>query len=223
MEINPYSDIPGITTSTSSTDPEDRTELDQDDFLELMTTQLNNQDPLKPMDSAEFMTQISQFSAVEGINALLDSFEGLASSLQSSQALEASNLIGRHVLVDSDEGYLPQDGALYGAAELEGSAENVTVNIYDTTGALIGQVDLGSQYSGQVQFGWDGTMLDGQKAPPGKYRFSIEATNGDRTDTLAPQVLAQVVSLTLGRPGEEMQVELGNLGQVDFSQVNQIL
>jgi len=84
-------------------------------------------------------------------------------------------------------------------------------------------VDLGRQSSGQVQFGWDGTTLDGLKAPPGRYRISVEASNGGSTDSLAPQVLAQVVSLTLGGPGQEMQVELANLGQVDFSQVNQIL
>ena len=223
MDINPYSGISGITTSSSTNTDEDRTELGQDAFLELMTTQLTNQDPFEPMDNGEFLSQIAQFGTVNGVNELLDSFENLATSLQSSQALQASNLIGRHVLVDSDQGYLPQDGFLYGAAELDGSAENVTANIYDNTGALIGQVDLGRQSAGQVQFGWDGTMLDGLKAPPGRYRVSIEATNGGSTDSLAPQVLAQVVSLTLAGPGQEMQVELANLGQVGFSQVNQIL
>ena len=223
MDINPYSGISGITTSSAANSAEDRTELGQDEFLELMTTQLTNQDPFEPMDNGEFLSQIAQFGTVNGVNELLDSFENLAASLQSSQALQASNLIGRHVLVDSDLGYLPQDGFLYGAAELDGSAENVIVNIHDTTGALVGQVDLGRQSSGQVQFGWDGTMLDGLKAPAGRYRISIEATNGDSSDSLAPQLLAQVVSLTLAGPGQEMQVELSNLGQVDFSQVNQIL
>lgn len=223
MDINPYSGIQGITTSSSNNNPEDRTKLGQDEFLELMTTQLTNQDPFEPMDNGEFLSQIAQFGTVNGVNELLDSFENLATSLQSSQALQASNLIGHHVLVDSDQGYLAQDGFLFGAGELEHSAENVTVNIYDTTGALVGQVDLGSQPAGQVQFGWDGTMLDGQTAPPGRYRIAIEATNGGSTDTLAPQILAQVVSLTLAGPGQEMQVELANLGQVDFSQVNQIL
>lgn len=223
MEVNPYEGISGITTSSSSNGAEDRTELGQDEFLELMTTQLTNQDPFEPMDNGEFLSQIAQFGTVNGVNELLDSFENLAASLQSSQALQASNLIGRHVLVDSDQGYLPDEGFLYGAAELEGSAENVSVNIYDNTGSLVGQVDLGSQSPGQVQFGWDGTMLDGLKAPAGRYRISIEATNGGSTDSLSPQVLAQVVSLTLGGPGQEMQVELGNLGQVSFDQINQIL
>lgn len=223
MEINPYSGISGITTASSNNSNEDRTELGQDAFLELMTTQLTNQDPFEPMDNGEFLSQIAQFGTVNGVNELLSSFENLASSLQSSQALQASNLIGHHVLVNSDQGYLVQDGHLFGAAELDMSAENVTANIYDTTGSLVGQVDLGRQSAGQVQFGWDGTMLDGLKAPAGRYRIAIEATNGGSTNSLAPQVLAQVVSLTLAGPGQEMQVELANLGQVDFSQVNQIL
>jgi len=222
MEINSYENIPGIRTNVDAAADDDRTELGQDDFLELMTTQLANQDPMEPMDNGEFMGQIAQFGAVDGINNLLGSFNDLAANLQSSQALQASNIIGRQVLVNHDQGYLPQSGTLQGAVELDSSSSNVAVNIYDASGEALGRVELGAQPTGLVQFNWDGTTFGGQRAPTGRYRIEVEATFGNTTEALTPQVVDQVHSLTLGGVGQEMLVELENLGTVGFNQVNQI-
>lgn len=224
MEINNYENIPGLRTSvTAAKDLEqERTELGQEQFMELMTTQLSNQDPLEPMDNGEFMGQIAQFGTVDGINNLLGSFNELATNLQSSQALQASNIIGREVLVEHDQGYLPVQGDLNGAVELDSSSSNVAVNVYDVSGEVIGRADLGAQPKGLVQFAWDGTTFSGQKAPSGRYRIEVEATFGSATEAITPQVVDQVHSLTLGGVGKEMQVELKNLGTVSFSQVNQI-
>ncbi|HED33368.1 MAG TPA: flagellar hook assembly protein FlgD, partial [Gammaproteobacteria bacterium] len=157
MEISNYDNIPGLRSIVDSKENENNKELGQNDFLKLMTTQLSNQDPLEPMDNGEFMGQIAQFGAVDGINNLLASFNDLAANLQSSQALQASNIIGREVLVNHDQGYLPQGGVLQGAVELDSSSSNVAVNIYDATGEVLGRVDLGAQPAGLVQFNWDGT------------------------------------------------------------------
>jgi len=222
MEISNYDNIPGLRSIVDSKENENNKELGQNDFLKLMTTQLSNQDPLEPMDNGEFMGQIAQFGAVDGINNLLASFNDLAANLQSSQALQASNIIGREVLVNHDQGYLPQGGVLQGAVELDSSSSNVAVNIYDVTGEVLGRVDLGAQPAGLVQFNWDGTTFSGQRAPSGRYRIDVEATFGSTTESLTPQVVDQVRSLTLGGLGQEMQVELENLGSVSFNQVNQI-
>lgn len=222
MEINSFENIPGIRTNVDAAAEENRTELGQDEFLELMTTQLSNQDPFEPMDNGEFMGQIAQFGAVDGINNLLTSFNDLSTNLQSSQALQASNIIGRQVLVNHDQGYLPQTGTLQGAVELDSSSSNVAVNIYDSTGEALGRVELGAQPTGLVQFNWDGTTFGGQRAPTGRYRIEVEATFGNTTEALTPQVVDQVHSLTLGGVGQEMLVELENLGTVGFNQVNQI-
>lgn len=222
MEINSFENIPGIRTNVDAAAEENRTELGQDEFLELMTTQLSNQDPFEPMDNGEFMGQIAQFGAVDGINNLLTSFNDLSTNLQSSQALQASNIIGRQVLVNHDQGYLPQSGNLQGAVELDSSSSNVAVNIYDSTGEALGRVELGAQPTGLVQFNWDGTTFSGQRAPTGRYRIEVEATFGNTTEALTPQVVDQVRSLTLGSVGQEMLVELENLGTVGFNQVNQI-
>jgi len=223
MEIGSYENIPGLRTIMDTQDDQkDRTELGQNEFLKLMTTQLSNQDPFQPMENGEFMGQIAQFGTVNGINDLLTSFQDLAANLQSSQALQASNLIGRQVLVNHDQGYLPQGGSLQGAVELGSSSSNVAVNVYDSTGSALGRVELGAQPAGLVQFAWDGTTFGGQRAPTGRYRIEVEATYGGSTEALTPQVIDQVHSLTLGGVGQEMLVELENLGTVSFNQVNQI-
>jgi len=222
MELTDYNNIPGLRTVLDSTEEHERTELGQDEFLKLMTTQLSNQDPFEPMDNGEFLAQIAQFGTVNGVTELNDSFNGFASGLQSSQALQAASLIGREVLVNNNEAYLSATQGLSGAAELSIGANDVVVNVYDTVGQVIGRVDLGAQPAGLVQFNWDGVMLDGQRALPGRYRVEIEATQGGNTESLDPLVSANVVSLTLGGVGQEMSVELENLGSVAFSQVNQI-
>ncbi len=223
MEINEYQNIPGLKSIVENTDTESgRTELGQNEFLKLMTTQLSNQDPMKPMDNGEFMGQIAQFGAVEGIGKLVTSFEDLSMDLKSSQALQASSLIGRQVLVNLDQGYLPVESPLTGAVELDSSSSDVAVNIFDANGEVLGRVELGAQPAGLVQFSWDGTTFSGQRAPTGRYRIEVEATFGSTTESLTPQVVDQVRSLTLAGPGQQMQVELENLGNVGFDQVNQI-
>lgn len=223
MDINAYSDI-GLATSQSVANQaeKDKKSLGQDEFLELMTTQLRNQDPMEPMDNGEFLAQIAQFGTVNGINELLTTVQGLSTSLQSSQALQASNIIGRQVLAEHDEAYLSATGVVQGAADL-GSSADVAVNIYDNSGQLVNRVELGSRSPGLVQFAWDGTTLSGARAASGRYRIEVEATRFGETESLAPMVASTVTSLTLGGIGREMQVELENLGQVPFSQINQIL
>jgi flagellar basal-body rod modification protein FlgD len=223
MDINAYSDI-GLATSQSVANQavKDKKSLGQDEFLELMTTQLRNQDPMEPMDNGEFLAQIAQFGTVNGINELLTTTQTLSASLQSSQALQASNIIGRRVLVEHDEGHLSATGTLQGAAQLRNSAD-VAVNIYDMSGQVVNRIELGAQSPGLVPFAWDGTTLSGERAPSGRYRVEVEATRFGESEALAPMVTSTVTSLTLGGIGREMQVELENLGQVGFSQVNQIL
>ena len=224
MELGIYENI-GLSTvaSTSAAAAKDRETLGQDEFLELMTTQLKNQDPMEPMDNGEFLAQIAQFGTVNGVTELNDSFNSFASTMQSSQALQASNLIGRQVLVENDEAYLSTENGMVGGAELDFSAEDVAVNIYDAVGQAIGRVELGAQESGLVQFNWDGVTLNGTNAAAGRYRVEIEATRGGETEALSPLVSSTVNSLTIGRLGQEMQVELDDLGSVGFGQIQKIL
>jgi flagellar basal-body rod modification protein FlgD len=96
---------------------------EQDQFLNLMIAQLKNQDPFKPLESGEFLTQIAQFGTVTGVKELQSSFSQLASSISSNQALQASSLVGRTVNIESNAGVLGQDSPLSGTVELEGSTD----------------------------------------------------------------------------------------------------
>ena len=131
--------VQGNTAATSST-PGD---LGQKDFLELMVAQLKNQDPFKPMESGEFLTQLAQFGTVNGIQGLQSSFGQLVGSLQSVQALQASSLVGRSVLVKGDTGVLTAGGSLGGVIDLQSSAGDVSVKILDASGRIVKETRAG--------------------------------------------------------------------------------
>ena len=109
--------------------------LGQEDFLELMTTQLQNQDPFKPMENGDFLAQMAQFSTVDGIQNLQKSFEQLSQSLVSNQALQAAGLVGRSVLAPTGLAALESGGAVKGVVSLPASSSEVTVHITDASGS----------------------------------------------------------------------------------------
>jgi len=200
-----------------------RKSLGQDEFFELMVAQLKSQDPLKPLDSNEFIGQMAQFSTVTGIENMQNSISELAATFQSSQALQASTLVGRRVLVPGSQGVLPADGSLTAAAELPQSTGSLSANIYDTRGQLVRHLSLGAHQAGTVQFDWDGLMDNGQQAPAGTYSIGVTAAMNDETSALETLTSAQVESVTLGRGGAGMQLNLLGLGPVDVSRVRQLL
>jgi len=217
-------DISQLQNNTSAaTETKPGSQLGQDEFLKLMTTQLQNQDPFEPMDNGEFLSQIAQFGTVNGITDLKDSFSGFANSMQSNQALQAANLIGHGVLAETDTGLLTSNGIMQGAVELSNYSPNVAVNVYDRTGQLVNRLDLGEQLSGTVPFAWDGTTFGGSRAAPGEYRMEVEVVDGAQTFTYPTLMFGKVDSLNLGGVGDELQVEVQGLGQVPFSNISKIL
>ena len=197
-------------------------ELQLEDFLNLMVTELTHQDPFKPMDNSELASQISQFATVSGIDQLNESFAGLSGSLVSDQSLQAANLVGRQVLVPTNSGYLENGGSIDGIVGLDSRASEVTVGIYSATGALLREINLGTQPKGEVNFSWDGLMDNGDYAPPGKYQLSAEATIDG--DPIAPYLLTQasVNSVSIGAPGQGLALNLKGLGAISFNDVAEI-
>ncbi|WP_455234524.1 flagellar hook assembly protein FlgD [Thiogranum longum] len=199
-----------------------RKELGQEEFLQLMTTQLQNQDPFKPMESGDFLTQIAQFSTVEGVGDLNDSFSELSQSLVSNQALQAATLVGRKVLAPTGLAALAEGGSIAGSAELPVAATDVTVSVYDQAGQLVRRLELGSQAAGPVSFQWDGLKDDGQFASPGTYFVSAEATIDGRAEAIETLLASEVSSVTLSNSGG-LLLDLNGVGSLDFSEVKQIL
>ena len=199
-----------------------RKELGQEEFLELMTTQLQNQDPLKPMENGDFLAQIAQFSTVEGIGDLNENFSALSESLVSSQALQATNLVGRRVLAPTGVASLAQGGSIRGSLELPAASGEVVVNVYDQSGQVIRRLEMGSQAAGSADFQWDGLKNDGTFAAPGNYFISAEANIDDQFESVETLLASEVRSVTLSNSGG-LLLDLDGIGSLDFSEVRQIL
>ncbi|MDF1583833.1 MAG: flagellar hook assembly protein FlgD [Methyloprofundus sp.] len=196
--------------------------LGQEQFLKLMTTQMTHQDPTKPMENGDFLAQMAQFSTVEGIGSLNNSFNAFAGSMTSSQSIEASGLVGKRVSVPSNQGVLGFDSPLAGNIKLNSATNQATVSIKDQTGAVVKTLNLGSQSEGMKKFEWDGLLEDGSYATPGIYNIEAQATIDGQNTALETFMGAKVESVDLGDPQKGVVLNLGQLGAVEFSKVKQV-
>ena len=208
------------TQQTSSNKTEN--ELGQEQFLELMIAQIRNQDPFKPLENGEFLTQIAQFSTVSGVQDLQESFSSLAGSLSSNQALQASALVGRSVLVPSDAGVLTAGGNVQGSVELPESSGEVRLQVFNTAGEVVRTLQLGAQQAGSVGFVWDGIADNGQAVNPGLYRITASSVKNGEQEALETFISDRVESVTLGRAGEGTILNLASLGATDFKIIQEI-
>ena len=195
-------------------------DLGKNEFLNLLVAQLNNQNPLEPQGNGEFIAQLAQFSSLEGIEKLNTSMESMLSSYQSSQALQASSLVGRKVIVPTEKAVVDTSESFKASLVLPTTSNNVYVNVYDNAGSVVRRINMGEQAAGNVSFIWDGKDASGNLMPPGTYKFEAQATYGSDTKGLYTLLPANVDSVTLG--GSELMLNLAGLGSVALSQVQVI-
>lgn len=196
--------------------------LGQDAFLELMLTQLQHQDPLNPMESADFLSQVAQFGTVNGITDLNTSFATLSSSLQSNQALQASTMVGNTVLVPSDRAVLTPGSQVTGKVFSESSTTNLILNISDATGQSVRQINLGQNAAGLAQFSWDGLDNNGNPLPAGAYSIEAAAQVGDEAIAQTVLVNAKVDSVSL-ITGNEPLLNLNGIGAYSINDVLEVM
>jgi flagellar basal-body rod modification protein FlgD len=192
----------------------------QDRFLKLLVTQLQNQDPLNPMDNAQITSQMAQLSEVSGIEKLNETLN----SLSQSQASQAASLIGRNVVAPgSFINLVSNNGVTGGVAgvELPADADNVTVTIVDSNNQVVKTLQLGKQAAGDQLFTWDGTTDAGGTAPAGGYSFSVAATSAGSTITPVSLSAGTVDSILMTSSGPQLSVS--GLGNLDMSAVKEIL
>jgi len=216
-----YADLGLNKTQTSTTKGND--ELGQAEFLELMTKQLEFQDPLEPMENGDFIAQMAQFSATSGIADLNTAFSEMSTAFQSNQALQASTMVGRDVLIPGNQVRLESEGSSLLAIDLDQSASAVTLNITDEFGQLIQRVDLGSQPSGLINIQWDGQNSNGERVSPGLYNITAEVNQGGSVSVGSTLVAVQVESVTLGQAGQELTLTVSDLGDISMSQIRKIM
>lgn len=225
---NPFSQLTKTAKATAdavaNTVVNKKMSLGQEQFLKLMTTQMTHQDPSKPMENGEFLTQIAQFGTVSGIQDLQKSFGDFASSISSSQALQATTLVGRNVMVPGNQALLNIGGQVSGDINLTSSSPNVNLTISDAaTGEVVKTLALGTHSAGRVPFVWDGINANGVMASPGVYKLNATAMVDGKNTGMETNVAAQVDSVTMGNGVNGLKVNLTGLDSVDFNKIKQIL
>ncbi len=220
--VNPYSSISNSLQNTSSAIKKNT--LDQSEFLKLMTTQMTHQDPTKPMDNGEFVSQMAQIGTVSGIQDLQQSFSNFSTSISSDQSLQAAGLVGRNVSVASDFGVLPAGGDINGNFSLATSSATTNVIISDpNTDEIIKTIPLDSQSAGTIPFKWDGTNDNGVMVNPGLYKIRAEALIDNANTAIQPNIMSKVDSVTMGNNATGVQVNIAGLGAMSFNKIKEIL
>ena len=204
-----------------------KTELNQEDFLTLMITQLKNQDPFKPLEPAQYVGQLAQFSQVSGLSDMNKSISTLTASLRGNQVLDGAGLIGRTVIAPGNTIYLPEavEGETRGPQGLinvPAGATSVQLVVKDSSGALIKSQALNPS-RGAHAFTWDGTTDSGGQAEAGAYRIEVVARVGTQNVSLQTSVAAQVSSVALDPATGGLTLDTDSLGEIAIDDVERVL
>ncbi|MEG5265742.1 flagellar hook assembly protein FlgD [Pseudomonas sp. JDS28PS106] len=196
--------------------------LGKDAFLQLLVTQMKNQNPLDPQDNTQFVAQLAQFSSLESMQNLTSTVDSIASSYQSSQALQASSLVGRSVIVPATSTLVDTAKGMTGTVVVPSASSMTTVKVTDAQGNVVKTIDLGAQTGGNASFAWDGKADDGTTAAAGNYSFVASGTLEGQNTALTTYLPATVSSVTLGVNGAETTLNLASGNTVALSKVQTI-
>lgn len=194
--------------------------LAQEDFLTLLTTQLQNQDPLSPMDNAEFLSQMAQFSTVEGIEQVNETLAGFEAVLGSNRVATAASLLGHSVLVPGAVARPDTSGEVHGMFELDTGASAITITYSDAeTDALLQTQSLGGHSSGWVSFGWEDLPpeITNDRRP---VRVQVTAETADGRISVPANVFARVTSALGGPSTDTITLQVEDYGVLDSDEVS---
>lgn len=209
-------------SSQANASSQSNSELGQEEYLKLMVTQFQNQDPFQPMENGDFLGQIAQFGTVSGISELKDSFSAVASSISSDQTLQASGLIGRTVLAQTNTGALDDLGSLDGAVDVPVPSNAVNVEVRDSAGQVVRRLSLGPQDGGLAEFSWDGVTEDGTRAPAGNYTFEAAIETASGPEAVGVLVAATVDSVSISPFTGALNLNFASLPSLELGQIRQI-
>ena len=195
-----------------------KSSLGQEDFLKLMTTQLQNQDPFAPMENGEFIAQMAQFSTVTGITEMGETLKGLSDQLNEFRIATASDLLGNSVLVPGNIVRPNKDGEIHGIIDLPSASSETSVSFFDDSGELVHSVDLGAQGRGLVGFEWlniPKELMD--KDEPLRVEAYINTGNG--SEGLTPSVFSEVVAASVNGKNQGVTVDVKDFGEMAAADV----
>ncbi|OLQ76019.1 flagellar biosynthesis protein FlgD [Photobacterium proteolyticum] len=183
-------------------------ELKQEDFLSLLTKQLAQQDPFKPVGNDQMIAQMASFATVDGINQMNEQFGSLNSAMTSNQALQASSLVGRDVLIPSSTGVKQAEGGMAGMVRLPQALDNMMVRVENEQGQLIKTFDMGAKPPGEHRLEWDGTDESGNVLPEGRYQLKVAGLVDGESREFDVSTYANVNSVLLGNGDGNVMLNL---------------
>jgi flagellar basal-body rod modification protein FlgD len=213
------------TMNAKKADTGDSVQADTDKFMTLLVTQLKNQDPLNPLDNAQVTSQLAQLQTVTGVNKLNETLETLKSSYQSSEAMQATNLIGHGVLVDGNSLNLTGGKSVFGV-DLATDADNVQVVVTDPrTGKDVATIELGAAQAGAMPLAWDGSSdsVDAALLADGKYSFRVVATRGGQPLTDVKALTLDTVASVSTNSKDGVKLNLAGAGSITLADIHQVL
>jgi len=199
-----------------------KSQLGQEDFLKLMTAQMQNQDPFQPQSNDQMIAQMAQFSTVTGIQQLNSTMSGVATEISQNRIATAATFVGRTVLVPGNTALADESGGISGAIDLEKPAGAVTVRIATEQGALVKTLDLGANPAGLVGFAWDGKDEKGNPVGKDRYVVSATMTTGNTTTAAKANVYGPITEATMASSLDEMSFKVGGAGTVKLNSIKSI-
>lgn len=197
--------------------------LTQSDFFALLTQQLAYQDPTKPVENDQMIAQMTNFTMADGIGSLNESFKGFAESMTSNQALQASSLVGRSVLTQSEDIVFTGDTLSRGTIELDKPATMMKVRIENEKGELVRSFSVENPKTGKNDFVWDGTDANDEAVAAGVYKIKVDVSYTDgKTASLPVNVYTPVGSVSMNGTGGGIMLNLLGLGAVKLSDVLEV-
>ncbi|MCA3252076.1 MAG: flagellar hook assembly protein FlgD [Pseudomonadota bacterium] len=186
-------------------------------FLKMLVTQMQNQDPLNPLDNAQITSQMAQINTVSGIERLNDTVASLNAQYARMQTLQGAALVGRDVSLKGDR-IAVQGGRGVGGFDLAGTASRVLVEVLSPAGRVVDTIDLGTQGAGRHGFEWNAAakgVADGTG-----HRFRVLATSGAATVSATPLMRDRVESVSLA--GNRLTLDTRLSGQIDYDAVQAV-
>lgn len=200
----------------------DNGKLSQEDFFSLLTEQLSNQDPTKPVDNDQMIAQMTQFTMADSLSQLNDKFDSFAASMTSNQALQASSLIGQNVLVQGNQGVLEEGGNVSGMVITDQASHSMKITIENSYGETVKVIPVGDHAAGNIEFNWDGTDQNGNVVPPGNYKIKANATVGGESTDLVTAMHRHVDSVSLASSSQGIILNLQGEQSIKLADVLEI-
>ncbi len=195
--------------STSNADAQDR-------FLKLLVTQMQNQDPLNPMDNAQVTSQMAQINTVTGIEKLNTTMAGMSTSMASMQMLQGSSLVGNGVLYEGNQLFVNSEGKASAGYELEAAAGTVRIDVVNSSGTVVDSFTETGKAAGRQGFEWTppaGTSTSGLK-------FQVTATTNGKAVKATPMMGSAVSAVNTNNGA--LNLELANGMTIQYSQVKAV-